>query len=40
MDFYATNRFVINMEGSYVMPLGGLEDLDYWTYGLGLKYRN
>ncbi len=39
MDFYATNRFVINMEGSYVLPLGGLKDLDYWTFGLGLKYR-
>ncbi len=39
IDFYATNRFVISMEGSYVLPLGGLEDLDFWTFGLGLKYR-
>jgi len=39
MDFYATNRIVINVEGSYVLPLGGLENLDYWTFGLGLKYR-
>ncbi len=39
IDFDATNRFVISMEGSYVLPLGGLEDLDFWTLGLGLKYR-
>ncbi len=39
MDFYATNGFVINMEGSYVLPLGGLENMDYWTFGLGLQYR-
>ena len=39
MDFYATNHLVINMEGSYMLPLGGVEDLDNWTFGMGLKYR-
>ncbi len=39
MDFYATERFVINMESSYVLPLRGLKDFDYWTFGLGLTYR-
>ena len=39
MDLYATRGIVLNLEASYAYPLGGLEDLDYWTLGAGFKYR-
>ncbi len=38
-DIYATQHFVVSVEGSYALPLGGLEGLDFWTLGIGLGYR-
>ena len=39
LDFYLTENIVVSAEGSYLMPTGKLDDLDYYTFGLGLQYR-
>jgi opacity protein-like surface antigen len=39
LDFYLTENVVVSAEGSYLMPTGKLDDLDYYTFGLGLQYR-
>ncbi len=39
LDFYLTESVVITAEGSYLMPTGKLDGLDYYTFGLGLQYR-
>ena len=39
LDFYLTENVVISAEGSYLMPTGKLDGLDYYTFGLGLQYR-
>ncbi len=40
IDIYAAPSFVLNLESSYVLPLGGLEGLDFWTLGVGLEDRS
>jgi opacity protein-like surface antigen len=39
LDFYLTENVVVTAEGSYLMPAGKLDGLDYYTFGLGLQYR-
>jgi opacity protein-like surface antigen len=39
IDIYATRSFLLNLEASYALPLGSLENLDFWTIGVGLQYR-
>jgi len=39
LDFYLTKNVVISAEGSYLMPTGKLDGLDYYTFGVGLQYR-
>ena len=38
-EVYATENFVINLDASYVLPAGGLEDFDYVSLGWGFQYR-
>ena len=39
LDFYLTEHVVVSAEGSYLMPTGKLDGLDYYTFGLGVQYR-
>lgn len=39
LDFYLTENVVISAEGSYLMPTGKLDGLDYYTFAVGLQYR-
>jgi opacity protein-like surface antigen len=39
LDFYITQSIVASAEVSYVMPTGKLDNLDYYSFGLGLQYR-
>jgi hypothetical protein len=39
LDIYATESIVVSVEGSYLMPTGKLDDLDYYSIGLGMQYR-
>jgi opacity protein-like surface antigen len=39
LDFYITENIVATAEGSYLMPTGSLDNLDYYQFGLGLQYR-
>ena len=39
LDFYLTENVVITAEGSYLMPTGKLDGLDYYSFGVGLQYR-
>ncbi len=39
VDIYLTRHFVLNLEGSYAFPMGGVADLDFWTVRGGLEYR-
>ena len=39
VDFYATQHIVASLEGSYVLPTGRLQGLDFYTFGLGMQYR-
>jgi opacity protein-like surface antigen len=39
LDFYITENWVATGEVSYLMPTGKLDDLDYYTIGIGLQYR-
>ena len=39
LDFYLTKNVVMSAEGSYLMPLGKLDGLDYYQFGVGLQYR-
>jgi opacity protein-like surface antigen len=39
LDFYLTKNVVVSAEGSYLMPTGKLDGLDYYQFGLGLQYR-
>ena len=38
-EVYATEHFVINLDASYVLPTGSLEDFDYVSLGWGFQYR-
>ena len=38
-DFYVTKNWVVNLEGSYVLPTGDVEDINYISLGGGLQYR-
>jgi opacity protein-like surface antigen len=39
LDVYLTQNIVVTAEGSYLMPTGQLDDLDYYQFGVGLQYR-
>ncbi len=39
LDFYITENWVATGEVSYLMPTGKLDDLDYYSIGIGLQYR-
>jgi opacity protein-like surface antigen len=39
LDFYLTKNVVATAEGSYLMPTGKLDGLDYYQFSLGLQYR-
>ncbi|MFB3117162.1 MAG: outer membrane beta-barrel protein [Myxococcota bacterium] len=39
IDFYLTRNVVVSAEASYLMPTGKLDNLDYYSLGLGLQYR-
>jgi len=39
LDFYITENVLANAEISYLMPTGKLDDLDYYSIGVGLQYR-
>ncbi len=39
LDFYLTENWVTTAEGSYVMPTGKLDGLDYYQFALGIQYR-
>ncbi len=39
LDFYLTRNVVVSAEGSYLMPTGKLDGLDYYQFGVGLQYR-
>ncbi len=39
VDVYANENWVVNLEGAYVFPTSALEDLNFWTLGIGLQYR-
>jgi hypothetical protein len=39
LDFYLTESIVVSGEISYLMPTGKLDNLDYYSIGLGLQYR-
>ena len=39
VDFYVTEKIVLNVESTYVFPIGRVSHLDYLTLGAGLQYR-
>jgi opacity protein-like surface antigen len=39
IDVYATERYVVNLEGAYYLPTGDLDDVNFWSLGLGLQYH-
>jgi len=39
VDFYMTENWVVNIEGSYVDPRGDINPLNYIAVGGGLQYR-
>ncbi len=39
LDFYLTKSVVVSAEGSYLMPTGKLDGMDYYQFGVGLQYR-
>jgi opacity protein-like surface antigen len=39
LDFYITKNVLASAEFSYLMPTGKLEDLDYYSIGVGMQYR-
>jgi opacity protein-like surface antigen len=39
LDIYATKKVVVSVEASYLMPTGKLDDLDYYSIGLGMQFR-
>jgi hypothetical protein len=39
IDFYLSEHVVASAEVSYVMPWGKLDNLDYYSIGVGLQYR-
>ena len=39
VDVYANENWVVSLEGAYVVPTSDLDELDFWTLGIGLQYR-
>lgn len=39
VDFYLTDHVVFDVEASYAMPAGSLDDLQFATFGVGIQYR-
>jgi opacity protein-like surface antigen len=39
IEIYATEHIVIDLNSSYVLPTGNLDDYDYWSVGWGFQYR-
>ena len=39
IDFYATEHVVVNVSADYVLPIAGIQNLEYITIGAGLEYR-
>jgi len=39
VDVYATKNIVVNVDLDYVLPVAGVKNLQYLTFGGGLQYR-
>ena len=39
LDVYITEKILVNAEGSYLMPTGKLDGMDYYAFNIGLQYR-
>jgi opacity protein-like surface antigen len=39
LDIYLTENILVSAEGSYLIPTGKLDGMDYYVFGLGLQYR-
>ncbi len=39
LDIYLTENILVSAEGSYLIPTGKLDGMDYYMFGLGLQYR-
>ena len=39
LDLYATENWVINVEGSYLLPRESVQDVDYISLGGGVQFR-
>jgi opacity protein-like surface antigen len=39
IDVYLTENIVMSAEASYLMPTGKLDNMDYYSIGVGLQYR-
>ena len=39
VEFYATRNIVVSLDGSYVLPTGNVQDLDYGSIGFGAQWR-
>lgn len=39
IEFYVTRNIVVSLDGSYVLPTGNLQDLDYGSFGFGAQWR-
>lgn len=39
IDYYLTDRWVLNVEGSYIVPVGNLDGANMGSVGMGAQYR-
>jgi opacity protein-like surface antigen len=39
IDFYVSDRFVIDLEMAYMFPTGSIADFQFATFGAGVQYR-
>ena len=39
VELYLNQHILFKVEAAYALPLGGVEDLDFWTVATGFEYR-